>query len=386
MVFQFYDVLCVATTILLLLFTAFLATQKKGRRLSHLILAVFFGSKALGMINHLILRLNLASYNLYFAMVPFAFLYGPSLFYFIKSAVNKNFSFKKKDFLHLLPFFLCVFYFTAIYHLRGAETKTQIWSAFRDRLPVQAIILIAVLHLLVLGYILASFWVLRSHRKELENACSRFDRARLGWLQFILFGFAFIWGLDIVSFAARVAALSPPPVLNSSVIVLLFVFSSVAVFKGLKEPEVFYGSEEMAKYRHSKLTRLEGEQHLRHLLLSMLVDKPYLDPDLTIVKLGRRLAIPPRYLSQVINEFLKVNFHDFVNSYRIEEVKGFLQDGSNGKKSFLEILFEAGFSTKSAFNRSFKKHTGMTPSQYKRQYKSWDTQLAPTIGEERPQV
>jgi len=208
----------------------------------------------------------------------------------------------------------------------------------------------------------------------------------LGWLQFILFGFAFIWALDIVSFAARVAALSPPPVLNSAVIVLLFIFANVAVFKGLKEPEVFNGSEEMSKYRHSKLTRGEGEQYLRRLLLSMRADKPYLDPDLTIVKLGRRLAIPPRYLSQVINEFLRVNFHDFVNSYRVEEVKRFLQDGSNGKKSFLEILFEAGFSTKSAFNRAFKKHTGMTPSQYKRQRKSWDTQLTPSMGEERPQV
>jgi AraC-like DNA-binding protein len=218
----------------------------------------------------------------------------------------------------------------------------------------------------------------------LENVCSRFDQARLDWLQFILFGFAFIWALDIVSFTLSVAALSSPPVLNSSVIVLLFIFASVTVFKGLKEPEIFNGSEEISKYRHSKLTRIEGEQYLRRLLLSMRIDKPFLDPDLTIVKLGRRLAIPPRYLSQVINEFLKVNFHDFVNSYRVEEVKRFLQDGSNGKKSFLEILFEAGFSTKSAFNRAFKKHTGMTPSQYKRRQESWDTQLAPTVREERP--
>jgi AraC-like DNA-binding protein len=361
-----------------------LATQKKGRRLSHIILAVFFASKALGMINHLILRLNLASYLLYFALVPFAFLYGPSLYYFIRSAVDKNFSFKKKDVLHLVPFFLCALYFTATYYFRGAERKAQIWNAFQDRLPIQAISLIGVLFLLVLGYILASFLVLRSHLRELENVCSRFDQARLDWLQFILFGFAFIWALDIVSFTLSVAALSSPPVLNSSVIVLLFIFASVTVFKGLKEPEIFNGSEEISKYRHSKLTRIEGEQYLRRLLLSMRIDKPFLDPDLTIVKLGRRLAIPPRYLSQVINEFLKINFHDFVNSYRVEEVKRFLQDGSNGEKSFLGILFEAGFSTKSAFNRAFKKHTGMTPSQYKRRQESWDKQLAATVREERP--
>jgi AraC-like DNA-binding protein len=67
----------------------------------------------------------------------------------------------------------------------------------------------------------------------------------------------------------------------------------------------------------------------------------------------------------VINEHLKVNFYDFVNGYRVEEAKRLLEDGSHGKKNFLEILYEAGFNTKSAFNRAFKKHAGMTPSQYK---------------------
>ncbi len=369
MIFKLHDVLCIVTVIQLLLFSVFLSTQKKGRKLSHLILAVFFVSKALGIINHLILRLNLVSILFYFALVPFAFLFGPSLYYFILSMLDKNFSFKKKDIVHLLPFFLCIFYFTAVYYLRSAASKTQIWNAYLDHLPLQAIIIIAVLNLLILGYIIASFQAFRSHRRKLENMYSTLNLARFRWIQFILFGFTLIWALDIMNIALRGAA-SMPLVLNSAVIVVLFIFANVVVFKGLKEPEVFNGAEEIPKYRRSKMTRVDGEQYLRRLLLSMQSDKPYLDPALTIVKLGRRLSIPPRYLSQVINDFMRINFYDFVNGYRVEEVKRLLQDESNGKKKFLEILFEAGFNTKSAFNRAFKKHTGMTPSQFKRGRKS----------------
>lgn len=385
MIFELHDVLCIVAILQLLLFSAFLVSQKKGRKLPHFILAVFFICKALGITNHLVLRLDLASLLLYFALVPFAFLYGPSLYFFIISALKKNFSFKKKDAVHLLPFFFCAFYFTAVYHLRSAAGKAQIWSAYRNQLPIQAIIIIAVLNIIILGYIAASFLALRSHRRELENMYSMLDRARLSWIQFILSGFAFIWALDMVNFALRVAA-SSPPVLSSAAIVLLFIFANVAVLKGLKEPEVFNGAEELPKYHRSKLTRLEGDAYLRRLLLSMRSDKPYLDPEVTIVKLGRRLSIPPRYLSQVINEFLKINFYDFVNGYRVEEAKRLLEDGGDGKKNFLGILYEAGFNTKSAFNRAFKKHTGMTPSQYKRWQSSRSDQLLSSMREERPQA
>jgi AraC-like DNA-binding protein len=372
-----------ATIIQLLLFSVFLVTLKKGRKLSSVILAVFFASKVVGLTNHLILRLNLASFLLYFAFVPFAFLYGPSLYYFVLSVLDKNFSLKKKDAVHLLPFIICFSYLAMIYHFRSAASKAQIWNAYLDQFPVPAIVIIAVLNLLIVGYITASFLALRSHRRELENMCSTIDRARLRWIRFILSGFSFIWALDMVQFALRTVA-SSPLVLNSAAVVLLFIFANVAVFKGLREPEVFNGAEEMPKYHRSRLTRLEGEGYLRRLLLAMRSEKPYLDAGLTIVKLGRRLSIPPRYLSQVINEHLKVNFYDFVNGYRVEEAKRLLDDGSHGQKNLLEILYEAGFNTKSAFNRAFKKHTGMTPSRYKSRASSRSDRSLSPEQEERP--
>ena len=69
------------------------------------------------------------------------------------------------------------------------------------------------------------------------------------------------------------------------------------------------------------------------------------------------------YLSHVINASFNQNFRDFINSYRIEESKSRLvQDDMN----ILNIAYEVGFNSKSAFNTAFKKFTGMTPKEYRK--------------------
>ncbi|MBN1272090.1 MAG: AraC family transcriptional regulator [Candidatus Aminicenantes bacterium] len=86
---------------------------------------------------------------------------------------------------------------------------------------------------------------------------------------------------------------------------------------------------------------------------------------LVTFKKGKRLS---NHLLAVFlfTKCLGVNFFDFVNKYRVEEAKKLFLDVSNNSRSILEQLFDAGFNSKSVFNRVFKKYTGMTPSEFKR--------------------
>ena len=68
----------------------------------------------------------------------------------------------------------------------------------------------------------------------------------------------------------------------------------------------------------------------------------------------------------MINSKFGQNFYDFVNHYRIEEAKSIMVSNTDDKKTILEILYEVGFNSKSAFNNAFKKNTGKTPSEFKR--------------------
>ena len=97
----------------------------------------------------------------------------------------------------------------------------------------------------------------------------------------------------------------------------------------------------------------------------MAKNKPFLNPDLNLRDLASEISIPPRHLSQVLNEYFNQNFFDFISRYRIEECKKMLLT-SSGRKTVLEIMYTVGFNSKSAFNKAFKKHTGITPSQFKK--------------------
>jgi len=365
--FDFHDILTTVTLVQLLLFSFYLLTQKKGKLISNRILAVFLFSKSIVIINVFFYIYNIISLHLYFILVPFAFLYGPSLFLYTKSVAYKNFELKKWDAFHLVPFLLCSGYFLYIYHLRSAATKVIIMSDTVGQARIEESIIVSLIYLQIFCYLTASILTLLSYRSELKKLYSDTKRMDLPWLNFVLFGYSLIWIIDLFTFILNRASI-PTPFLSSLSLIMTFTYANIIVYKGLKQPEIFNGIEKGPKYKHSKLTQSEKAAYLKQIESFMEQEKPYLIPSLTLNDLAEKVSIPPRYLSQIINESLGKNFFDFINSYRIEEAKQILQDSSNSGFNILELLFEVGFNTKSVFNRVFKNYTGMTPTEYKKSH------------------
>ena len=98
-------------------------------------------------------------------------------------------------------------------------------------------------------------------------------------------------------------------------------------------------------------------------------EKPYNDPELNLPSLAKALDLSVHHLSQVINHDQNSNFYDFINRYRIDEVKQQLTDRYRAEQSILTLAFAAGFNSKATFNRIFKEQTKQTPSQYRKSSK-----------------
>jgi len=122
--------------------------------------------------------------------------------------------------------------------------------------------------------------------------------------------------------------------------------------------------KESNQYVKSGLNSLEAEKHLKELLNYMDNERPYLNGKLSLKEVAEYLNISVNHLSQVINEQLGKNFFDFVNGYRVEEVKRRFADSDNEQYTLLALAYDSGFNSKSSFNSIFKKITGLTPSQY----------------------
>lgn len=97
-------------------------------------------------------------------------------------------------------------------------------------------------------------------------------------------------------------------------------------------------------------------------------ERLFLDPDLTLKKLSLRLRVHYNHLSRIINERFGLSYNDFINKYRIEEAKRKLAAPGETDSTILDIAYSTGFYSKSVFNAAFKKFTGMTPTEYRRQH------------------
>ena len=136
----------------------------------------------------------------------------------------------------------------------------------------------------------------------------------------------------------------------------------------LKQEEILVPLPEIQaqKYQKSGLDAETAVLLYSRLSVFMEVNKPYLEPDLTIYKLAEYLGVQRHHLSQVINEKAQKSFFDFINYYRVEEVKKQLSNPEMSNRNILGIALDCGFNSKATFNTAFKKYTGMTPSAYQK--------------------
>ena len=151
-------------------------------------------------------------------------------------------------------------------------------------------------------------------------------------------------------------------------------------FYGFRQTEVFTNiisakneqdsnlddSNVSSTYAKSGLTDEKIASHSQRLTEHMLAEKPFFNEDLALPILAKQLDLPQAQLSQIINQNFKMNFYDFVNQYRVEESKKRLASKDYDHLSVLGIAFDCGFKSKSSFNRYFKKYTGVSPSEFKK--------------------
>lgn len=117
----------------------------------------------------------------------------------------------------------------------------------------------------------------------------------------------------------------------------------------------------------SCLATTEDKNVLIRLDRMMMETKPFLDANLNLARTGRRLNLPARSISVAVNRCLGQNFSQYVNHHRIREACRLLEETD---LPVTGILYEAGFQTKSNFNREFRRTTGVSPSDYRNSRKA----------------
>jgi len=196
---------------------------------------------------------------------------------------------------------------------------------------------------------------------------------QIAWLRLFLLGLAAFLVLHVAIHSLRFLLGDQPWARLSAHILATLALYAIA-WGSLSHGKAFSRSPEevlhaltapIDKYRKSRQSAQEASRILGKLDHAVLAGSLYREAGLTLPMLAAKVGAKPNVISQALNQTLGLSFFDYINGHRIDEAKRLLETGEDG--TILDIAYEVGFNSKSTFNAAFKKHTGQTPSLFRKQ-------------------
>lgn len=142
-------------------------------------------------------------------------------------------------------------------------------------------------------------------------------------------------------------------------------------YYAIRQPEIFKLSKlkEIPQKKLVKRTylRLPGPEiiNLKIKLEELLEqEKLYLDNELTLATMAKKLGTSPNNLSWLLNKIYESSFYDFINELRIKEFIKKVENKEHLNKTLLALSMDVGFNSKSTFNKSFKTFQRETPTSF----------------------
>lgn len=356
-------------------FTALLI-QKKPKQPHDIILIFWLLYMGLATAAHaLTIYFSLENPFLSSGIIASFLLHGPFLYQYVSALTRNKKQYRAQRLWHFLPFAAFV-----LYLLIASRYPTYSEGIRVDHVSENVVAPpFLFLFFLIITALSGPLYFFLAYKKFQQSKKSSLEfsskEVNLDWLEKLIPIFGIIWTiLIVIAIIHHIFHLFSMDFCINGLFLSLSAFIILIGYYGFKQKEVFINysaeEEEMAdelkiKYAAARMEEDELQQSCNKVGEYMKTKKPYLDSDLTLPGLAEELNVSTHHLSQVINEMHEKNFFNFINKYRVAEVKRKIQDPKYAHYSLLGIAYESGFNSKSAFNRAFKNITGTTPSKYR---------------------
>ena len=299
---------------------------------------------------------------LFAATTPLPFLFGPLLWWYIGELVSDRVNVPRHVYLHFLPY-LCET-LAVSYSLLSMDQETYglfienvfsgtppLWLPIRNGLKVA---------LNIVYVILAGRIAFGPGAKRLSSAKRLCLKLMVFIAALVLLLFSYVAIFPPVTARLAQGEIAPFYILSVAMALLIYGIS----FLLLVAPEAHTITVKDGEGGNEKLCTEEECEYLLDLIEKRFAEGAYQNPDLMLSDLAAEFDVHPNRLSYAVNHCCNDNFRSLLNSRRLDHFFSQIEEGVHGYRSILEIAFDAGFPSKSTFNRFFKEKTGMSPSEF----------------------
>jgi len=348
--------------------------RRGERQLANRLLALTIIIVNIHLFYLMVLDTNLDNMFPFLLWIPYSFLtaIGPLILYYTKALTDVDFSLSEIHLRHFIPVFAEV----------GLQAIMIGQGILKHELLYNTSLYFSVTPLLytwvagsVFYYLCQSLEIINNHETWVLRNYSNLKEFTLAWLRKLIIYYRLLW-IVWVPLVAAFLLFFRFQLLYLGLVLVLYVLMLVLVYltfwiglEGLGRGNLLFIKPAEVKPENKnfgKLTEGEIQRQIERINQLMKVDKIYLDENLNLKEFALHLKTDPNLISFILNNHLGSNFYDFVNRYRIEEVKEKLNDPASKHLTLLGIAFESGFNSKTTFNRVFKQATGITPTEFQK--------------------
>ena len=316
-----------------------------------------------------------------------AYFFGPILYLYLKSLTNSAYRISRRDYLHFVPGMLYLLWslivvvvdkiFVGHYFLMNGKTDPDFdhWFGYTWCLSV-------------LIYLLLTIRYYLKYRTFTYFELSYAETAGFKWLRNFLYAFSlltllfiseqvvssfinllyvrswyYFFAFAVISYYMAISAYHAP---TMGLLKLNFKPELLLIYQQGQDVQ---GNHIVQDADYEEIVEQQADsswmdQWQQELLYQINVEKVFLNPSLTLTELAKKMGTNASLLSKVINTRFGVSFNELINRYRVEEVILLMKDPAYKNLNLLAIAYDAGFNSKSTFNRAFKKLTGDIPKDF----------------------
>ncbi len=345
----------------LFLITTFLVSAKKRKRIN-IYLFILVSLLLVGLIGN-IGMVTLSWSRQIKGIAEFSILFfGPTLYLFVQSTLSDK-RFSRADLVHYVPGIVYSLVITFYYILPSAEVINA---------RVKSGELFRVIHILVgigltvnITYYVMSILKFSALSSKLQAEVSYILNIEFVKNFLIAIGICFAIWLTVyfISFGNNDQLEIQSRVYIWLAIALIILFIS---YYQMVSPNVFQFEHyaKAAKYAQSKFSTKDLDLLKNELEKIIEREKPHLNAKLLKSELAEMMGINAPELSRLLNERIGMSFFEYINYHRIHEFIRLAESPLIQQKTMAGLAQEAGFQSKSTFNKAFKKIMGCPPSVY----------------------
>lgn len=349
-------------------YMAFLLNHNKRQNVANKYLAFLLSVMSLGIAHSVFVipEIHKTLNDPFRIKEPFLMLVIPLIWLYVKKLEQPHFRFSSRMSLHFLPFIL----FMSVNIPAFMHGSDSIFAYFLTQ--NSALFNGTIWSVLLVQYSVYLFQIVKITQKvkvDAQQELSNIEYVDISWLNTFLYAFIIVFIILAIMFAGAIHNFGTEW-LNPLVSVVFALSIFVLGYKGLFQQTIFSNTDVLENLEPISQETIKPKKINTalsdNLQKYMEAWNPHRDSELTLTSLAKQVNMSRNQLSEVINSSLGSNFYDFVNKYRVEDVKQLMVHPRFKNFTILAIAFEAGFPSKSTFNTIFKKFTGLTPSEYRK--------------------